>query len=120
MGSTLVPPVVIMNQHLTTLAFNIRARRAQLKLSQEKLAQRCHLHRTYVCDIEHARRNVSFEALLRIAAGLETTLSQLTANIEVKYQDLGPLADLEKQTAALVPYHIGLNGGALMSQARLA
>jgi DNA-binding XRE family transcriptional regulator len=120
MGSAFVLPVVVMNQHLTILAFNIRARRAQLKLSQEKLAERCHLHRTYVCDIEHARRNVSFDALLRIAAGLETTLSQLTANIEAKYQDLVPLTDLGMASVAPVPFHNGLHGGALVSQARLS
>ncbi len=46
-----------------TLAHNVRALRASLGISQEELADRCGLHRTYVGAIERAERNVTLSTL---------------------------------------------------------
>jgi transcriptional regulator with XRE-family HTH domain len=46
-----------------TLAQNVRALRSSLGLSQEELADRCGLHRTYVGAIERAERNVTLSTL---------------------------------------------------------
>ena len=39
--------------------------------SQEKFAELCSLHRTYISDIECFRRNVSLENVQKIADALE-------------------------------------------------
>ncbi|MGN6643189.1 MAG: helix-turn-helix domain-containing protein, partial [Verrucomicrobiota bacterium] len=42
-----------------TFGKSVKAWRSLLGLSQEKLAERAGLHRTYICDIENGARNVS-------------------------------------------------------------
>lgn len=49
----------------------VRDRRTELGLSQEALAERCELHRTYVGSLERGERNVALLNILRLAAGLE-------------------------------------------------
>lgn len=53
------------------LARNVRARRRELGLTQEALAERCGLHPTYISGIETADRNPSLKALGQLAAALE-------------------------------------------------
>ncbi|MFC1613916.1 helix-turn-helix domain-containing protein [Gemmatimonadota bacterium] len=52
------------------LADNIRACRKEKKLSQEKLAELCGLHRTYVGSVERAERNISIDNIDKIARAL--------------------------------------------------
>ena len=49
---------------------NVRMYRTQLGISQEKFAELCGLHRTYISDIECFQRNVSLESVQKIAAAL--------------------------------------------------
>ncbi len=51
-------------------ARNIKELRLSLKLSQEELADKCGLHRTYISDIERGCRNVSIDNIGKIADGL--------------------------------------------------
>jgi transcriptional regulator with XRE-family HTH domain len=60
----------------------IRDLRSAAGISQEGLADRCRLHRTYVGGIERGERNVSFSNLLRIAAALGVRPSELLAAAE--------------------------------------
>lgn len=50
---------------------NVRFYRTKLKLSQEALAEKSNLHRTYISDIERGQRNVSLENIYNIAMALE-------------------------------------------------
>jgi len=52
------------------VARNVRRLREKLDLSQEALADKCGLHRTYVGSIERAERNVSIDNIERIASAL--------------------------------------------------
>jgi transcriptional regulator with XRE-family HTH domain len=52
------------------LAENVRRFRLKTGLSQEELADRAGLHRTYISSIERARRNVSLENIFNIAKAL--------------------------------------------------
>jgi transcriptional regulator with XRE-family HTH domain len=52
------------------LGRRIRSRRQALGFSQEELAARVGLHRTYVGSLERGERNVSLENILRIAKAL--------------------------------------------------
>ena len=60
----------------------VRKLRQERKISQEELAERCGLHRTYISDIELGKRNVSLENIERIAAALERSLSDFFKEVE--------------------------------------
>ena len=59
------------------LARNMRRLRTELGLSQEDLADRCGLHRTYIGSVERAERNVSIDNIDKIAAALNVTADAL-------------------------------------------
>ena len=61
----------------------VRKRRHELGISQEKLAERAGLHRTYVADIERGIRNVSIENVEKLAGALELSISALFAQYGV-------------------------------------
>ncbi len=50
----------------------IRKRRLALGISQEELADRCDLHRTYISQIERGLKSVSLKVLSRLAKALNT------------------------------------------------
>ena len=62
----------------------IKQRRSELCISQEELAFRAKLHRTYVSDIERGSRNPSLENIAKLAKALETSVSHLFANYGVE------------------------------------
>jgi CheY-like chemotaxis protein/DNA-binding XRE family transcriptional regulator len=59
----------------------VRAWRSRRGISQEELAERAGLHRTYVSDVERGNRNVSLTSIERLAVALEVSASQLFASI---------------------------------------
>jgi transcriptional regulator with XRE-family HTH domain len=59
------------------LATNMRARRADLGLSQEKLAELADMHRTYISTVERAQRNIGVDGLERIAKALKLSMAEL-------------------------------------------
>ena len=50
---------------------NLRKYRTEKGFSQEKFAELCGLHRTYISDIECFQRNVSLENIQKIADALQ-------------------------------------------------
>jgi transcriptional regulator with XRE-family HTH domain len=64
------------------LAANIRRLRAPKKWSQEKLADECGLHRTYIGAIERCEQNASLESIAKIAEVLEVSVWELIAPTE--------------------------------------
>jgi transcriptional regulator with XRE-family HTH domain len=56
-----------------------RLLRERHSLSQEELALRAGLDRTYVSGIERSRRNPSLKSMQRISAELDTSLDQVFA-----------------------------------------
>lgn len=52
------------------LAHNLRRIRKATGLSQEELADRAGLHRTYISSVERAERNISLENLFLLARTL--------------------------------------------------
>ncbi len=66
---------------LKKLAINIKARRSELKISQEKLAEKCGFDRTYISLLETAKRNPSYCNLVKLSNGLNISLSNLLKDI---------------------------------------
>ena len=58
-------------------ARNLRQRREEMGLSQEGLASRAGVHRTYVGAVERAEVNVSIDNLERLAQAVDVPLSTL-------------------------------------------
>ena len=54
-----------------TFGTNLRKLRIEKGFSQEKFAELCGLHRTYISDIECFQRNVSLENIQKIAEALQ-------------------------------------------------
>ncbi|HWF20177.1 MAG TPA: response regulator [Verrucomicrobiae bacterium] len=57
----------------------VKSERIRLGLSQETLAERADLHRTYITDIERGARNLSLETIYKIAAALGVSIGSLFA-----------------------------------------
>lgn len=55
----------------------VRAHRLRLGISQETLAERAQLHRTYVTDVERGARNISLDSISRLAGALDLSISSL-------------------------------------------
>ena len=66
-------------KNLKQLGDVIRQKRTAKGHSQESLALACGVHRTYMGAIERGERNVALENLNKIAAALDTRLSDLLA-----------------------------------------
>lgn len=62
----------------------MRQHRSILGISQEELALRADLDRTYISGIERGVRNPSLTSLVALAGGLDMNLSQLLAGLEEK------------------------------------
>jgi len=52
------------------VADNVRELRGRRGLSQEALAARCRLHRTYIGAVERAERNITLKTLAQLATAL--------------------------------------------------
>lgn len=67
------------NQPSARLLFaeNLRAVRKASGLSQEDLAERSGLHRTYVGSVERGERNISIDNMEALASALGKTLREM-------------------------------------------
>lgn len=61
----------------TILSKNIKKYRGIIDISQEELAYRCGLHRTYISDVERCNRNISIDNIEKIAIALTVSPADL-------------------------------------------
>lgn len=62
---------------LNLLGENVRKYRRLLNISQEELAHRADLHRTYIGMIERAEKNITLVNIEKIANALEVKIEDL-------------------------------------------
>ncbi len=60
----------------------VRTRREELGLTQEDLAERARIHRTYLSDVERGTRNLSLVNIERLATALSLHISELFQIVE--------------------------------------
>ena len=77
-------PVAMAQRSQSHAAFGraVREQRDQVGISQEELAHRSGMHRTYIGGIERGERNLSYTNLLRLARALGVRPSELLARAE--------------------------------------
>ncbi len=69
-----------MQQHLPILKLfgnNVQKIRKQKNISQERLAELAHVHRTYIGMVERAERNITLINMEKIANALEVEIADL-------------------------------------------
>jgi len=69
---------------IKALAAEIKARRGKIGISQDELAYRAGLSRTFVAKIEIALNQPSITALFKLADGLETLPDELVRAVAVR------------------------------------
>ena len=62
--------------------FAVKGRREELGLTQEDLAEKAGIHRTYLSDVERGSRNLSLVNIERLAAALSLRMSELFQRVE--------------------------------------
>ena len=67
---------------LSSFSERVKYLRVNLGLSQEKLAEKAHLHRTYMGSLERAEKIPSLVTVVKLAKALNVDISDL---IEVQY-----------------------------------
>lgn len=60
----------------------VRARRQELSLSQEALAHRASINRTYIASLEAGQRNPSLDLMARLARALDVDLADLLYGLQ--------------------------------------
>jgi transcriptional regulator with XRE-family HTH domain len=65
------------HQILNLFGENVRKYRRLLNISQEELAHRADLHRTYIGMIERAEKNITLVNIEKIANALEVNIEDL-------------------------------------------
>jgi CheY-like chemotaxis protein/DNA-binding XRE family transcriptional regulator len=62
------------------LGKTIKAQRLRLGVTQEELAWRANLHRTYLADIERGGRNLTLRSIMSLAGALQVSVASLLAH----------------------------------------
>jgi transcriptional regulator with XRE-family HTH domain len=60
----------------------VRARRQELGWSQETLALKASINRTYIASLESGRRNPSLDLMARLAGSMKVNLGDLVRGLE--------------------------------------
>ncbi|MBA6099675.1 helix-turn-helix transcriptional regulator [Pseudomonas juntendi] len=67
-------------QLVNVFAANVRRRRMELGISQEELAERAGVHRTYIGMLERSEKNATLYSIERLAGALEVEPAVLLLN----------------------------------------
>lgn len=70
------------NDILKVFGITIKKKRIALNMSQEKFAEECDVHRTYISQIERGLKSVSIKVLFSLAHNLNISPSDLIKEVE--------------------------------------
>lgn len=89
------------DQILIAIALVARERRDALNLSQNELAEKSGLNRSYIGDFERGGRSISMKNLSRLAQALDLSTSKLVWLAERKLSSDGPLEMKPRSSAVM-------------------
>ncbi len=69
--------ILMKTEILIKFGQQLRKRRAELGLSQEELANRAGVHRTYIGMIERAEKNITLKNIEKISKALKIEIDKL-------------------------------------------
>jgi CheY-like chemotaxis protein len=78
------------------LGLAIRLHRQQLGITQEELAWRADMHRTYVADIERGGRNVTLRSVGHLASALEVSVADLLSTDQSTIEPVSYVGESER------------------------
>lgn len=70
------------NDPLTEFGNKVRAIRQKQKMSQEELAEKARVHRTYIGMVERAEKNITLKNMVKIANALNTPLNKFITDVK--------------------------------------
>jgi len=73
---------------IDALALEIRARRNELKQTQEDLAGKSTIPRPYISMLEVAKKQASISTLYLLATGLELSLEEFMGRVDKRYKKM--------------------------------
>ena len=73
---------------MQAFAMEVKARRGELGISQEELAHRADVNRTFVAKVELAQNQPSLTVLHKLSTGLEVELPELLRLALLRYKRL--------------------------------
>lgn len=73
---------------MQAFAMEVKARRGELGISQEELAHRADVNRTFVAKVELAQNQPSLTVLYKLSMGLEVELPELLRLALLRYKRL--------------------------------
>lgn len=71
-----------MNKTNKAISVTIATLRHEANISQEELANRAGIHRTYVSQIERGLKSPTLQVLIQIATALNTSASAIIRDVE--------------------------------------
>ena len=81
------------------LGLKIRFYRREKRITQERLAELCGFHPTYIGQLERGEKNASIETLYRVSRGLNISMCSLLDEIESSFDSQ------QEPTVPLSIYH---------------
>lgn len=66
----------------------VRKLRRERDISQERLADMCCLHRTYISDVELGKRNISLENIAKMASAFGISIAELFIEVEKNHESI--------------------------------
>ena len=78
----MIPPMPYRDRTLISFGRNVARLRGERGFSQDKLAEKADLDRTYVSGIERGVRNPGIKTVIRIAKALNSSIGDLCKGVE--------------------------------------
>lgn len=71
---------------IKALSGEMKARRDELKISQEEVAHRCEINRPFITLLESGKKQPTISTLFKVSMALELSFGEFASRIEARYR----------------------------------